>query len=87
MKAWKADGNVRLLAEQKYGILFVDSISYEAGKPPFPAPVLRLQAGLKPETVSRKAFAGGIDLNISIHERDAEDFLRPFFVSQEDDAW
>ena len=44
-------------------------------------------AGLKPETVSRKAFAGGIDLNISIHERDAEDFLRPFFVSQEDDAW
>ena len=36
MKAWKADGNVRLLAEQKYGILFVDSISYEAGKPPFP---------------------------------------------------
>ena len=79
MKAWKADGNVRLLAEQKYGILFVDSISYEAGKPPFPAPVLRLQAGLKPEDTSRRADAGGIDLRYQYSWKGCRRFSASFF--------
>jgi hypothetical protein len=79
MKAWKADGSVRFLAEQKYGILFVDSISYETGKPLFPAPVLRLQAGLKPENKSRRADAGGIDLRYQYSWKGCRRFSASFF--------
>lgn len=61
-------------AVQEYGKFFSSMITaYDTGKPLLSAPVLRLQAGLKPEEpeISKADIAGRRQTSISVHERDA----------------